>query len=70
MSGVPQGSVFESIFFILYTSELFHILETTLLGYADNSNLMAAVPYQGVRVAVGEFLIRDFGRVCEYCDLW
>ena len=30
---------------------------------------MAVVPSPGVRVAVAEFLIRDLGRVSEWCDL-
>ena len=30
---------------------------------------MAVVPFPGVRVAVGESLIRDLGRVGEWCDL-
>ena len=31
---------------------------------------MAVVPSPGVRVTVAEFLIRDLGRVSEWCDLW
>ena len=31
---------------------------------------MAVVPSPGVRVTVVESLIRDFGRVSEWCDLW
>ena len=31
---------------------------------------MAVVPFPGVRVAVAESLIRDLGRVSEWCDLW
>ena len=53
-----------------YTSELFSILENKLIGYADVSTLMAVVPLPGVRVAVAESLIRDLGRVSEWCDLW
>ena len=54
---------------LLYTSEPFSILESTLIGYADDSTLMAVVPSLGVRVAVAESLIRDLGRVSEWCDL-
>ena len=69
VSGVPQGSV-GPLLFLMYTSELFSILENKLIGYADDSTLMAVVPSPGVRVAVAEFLIRDLGRVSEWCDLW
>ena len=41
-----------------------------LIGYADDSTLMAVMPSPGGRVAVAESLIRDLGRVSEGCDLW
>ena len=69
-SGVPQGSVLGPLLFLLlYTSELFYIVENKLIGYADDSTLMAIVPSPCVRVAVAESLIRDLGRVSEWCDL-
>ena len=70
VSGVAQGSVLGPLLFLLYTSELFSILENSLIGYADDSTLMAVVPSAGVRIAVAESLIRDRGRVSEWCDLW
>ena len=70
VSGVPQGSVLSLLLFLLYTSELFSILENNLIDYADDSTLMAVVPSQGVRVAVAESLIHDLFRVSEWCDLW
>ena len=66
VSGVPQRSVL----YLLCTLELFSILEKKLIGYADDSTLMAVVPSPGVRVAVAESLICDFGWVSEWCDLW
>ena len=59
VSGVPQGSVVIPLLLLLYTSELFSILENKLIGYAGDSTLMAVVPSPGVRVAVAESLIRD-----------
>ena len=48
-SGVPlqQGCVLDSQLFLLYTTELFSIVENKLYGYADDSTLVAAVPSPG-----------------------
>ena len=70
VSGVPQGSVFGQLLFLLHTSELFSILENKLFGYYDDSTLMAVVPSLGARVTVAESLNRDLVRVNAWCDLW
>ena len=49
VSGVPQGSVWGQLLFLLYTSELFSLLENKLIDYADDSTLMAVVPSPGDR---------------------
>ena len=46
VSGVKQASVLVPLLFLLYTSELFSILENNLISYADDSTLMAVVPSQ------------------------
>ena len=62
---VPQESVLGLQLFLLYTAELFSIMEKKLYGYADDSTLVAVVPSPGERVAVSESMKRDqTGLVC------
>ena len=56
---MPQGSDFGPLLFLLYTSELFSILENKLIVYADDSTLIAVVTSSGVRVTLPESVIRD-----------
>ena len=58
------------LLFLLYTSKLFSILENKLIGYADDSTLIAVVPSPGLRVAVAKSLSHDLVMVSEWCDLW
>ena len=67
---VSQGSVLGPLLFLLYTSELFSILENKLISYADDSTSMAVVSSPGVRVKVAESFIHDLGRVSKWSDPW
>ena len=46
-SAVPQGSNLGPMLFLLYTAEIFFILEAKLYFYADDSSLVAVVPSSG-----------------------
>ena len=70
VSGAPLGSVLGPLLFLVYTSELFSILENKLYSYADDSTLIAVVPSPRLRVAVAESLSRDHVKVSEWCDHW
>ena len=70
VSGVPQASVLGPLLFFLYSSELFSILENKVIGYADDSTLIAVVPSPSIRVTVAESLSRNLVKVNEWCDLW
>ena len=70
VSGVPQGSVLRMQLFILYSAELFSIVENKLYGYVDDSTLVAVVPSPGERVAVSESMNRDLNRVSVWFNLW
>ena len=58
-----------TLLFLLYTSEVFSILENKLIGYADDSAIIAVVLSPGLRVAVAESLSPDFVNVNGWCDL-
>ena len=70
VSGVLLGSVLGPLLFLLYTSDLFSIMENKLIGYDDDSTLIAVEPSTGVRVTVAESLNRGLVKVSEWCDLW
>ena len=58
VSGVPQGSVLGSLLLILYTSEMFELVESRLYAYADDSTLLAVVRKPADRPAVAASLNR------------
>ena len=69
VSGVTQGIVLSPLLFLLYTSELFSILENKLIGYADDSTLIAVVPSPVFRVTLADSLSSVLVKVSEWCNL-
>ena len=61
MSGVPKGSVLGPILFVLYTSDLSHVVDSQVYCYADDTTLVAAV---------GDVLNDDLSKVVDWCERW
>ena len=53
VSGVPQGSVFGPILFVLCTSDLSHVVDSQVHCYADDATLVAPVQRPSLRAALG-----------------
>ena len=43
VSGVPQGSVIGPLLFVVYTRDLFDVVENMMFNYADDSTLVAVI---------------------------
>ena len=65
VSGVPQSRTGAIIVPHLRLGA-FPILENKLIGFADDSTLMAVVPSPGVRSTVAESLIRGLGSISDW----
>ena len=70
VSGVPQGSVLGPILFVIYTADLFEVVENRLVNYADDSTLYAIVKRPSSRLSVAESLNRDLARISDWCKQW
>ena len=68
MSGVPLVCVLGPLLFLLYTSELYPILENRPVGvgYINDSHFKTVLPFPGVRAAVAESLNCDLGNESEW----
>ena len=66
-SGVPQGGVLGPLLFILYSSEMFELVENRPYAYAEDSTLVEVVRKPPERPAVAPFLNRDMARFQEWC---
>ena len=70
ISGVPQGSVLGPLLCVLYTSEMFELVDKRLFAYADDSTLLTVVRKLADRSSVAASLHRDLARIQEWCNLW
>ena len=64
------NNINEPLLFILYTSEMFELMENRLYAYADDSTLLAVVRKPADRPAVAASLNRDMARIQEWCNHW
>ena len=70
VSVLPQGSESGPLQFILYSSEMFELVENRLYAYADDSTLLAFVRKPADRTAAVASLNRNLARIQEWCNHW
>ena len=70
VSGMPQGSVLGPLLFVLYTSEMFELVDNRLYAYDDDSILLAVVRKPADRPAVAASLNRELAMIQESCNYW
>ena len=68
VSGVPQGSVLGPILFVLYISDLSHVVDSQVYCYEDDATLVAPVQRPSLRAAVGDVLNDDLAKVVDWCE--
>ena len=68
--GVPQVSVLGPLLFILYTREIFEMIENRIIVYAHDFTLLAVVHKPADRPAVVASLNRDLAIIHEWCNHW
>ena len=68
VSGELQESVLGPPLFILYTSEMFELVENRLYTNADDTTLLAVVCKSADRPAFAASFNRDFARIQELCN--
>ena len=67
---MPQGSVLGPILFILFTADMWSIVENNFIAYADDASLFASIPSPADRISVSAALNSDLARIVEWCRVW
>ena len=70
VSGVPQGSVLGPLLFVIYTADLFDVVENRLVNYADDSTLFSICNRPSDREYVAQSINRDLEQISLWCDRW
>ena len=70
VSGVSQSSVLRPLLLIFYISELFHIVENHIMGYAQDTMIYAVIPRLLSRPQVMEKLNQNLGAIHSRCFKW
>ena len=70
VSGVPQGSVLGPILFIIFTSDMWNLVQNNLIAYADDATLFASIRRPADRAMVNASLNSDLAIIVDWCRIW
>ena len=70
MSGVPQGSVLGPLLFILFTADMWNVVENNFIAYADDATLFSSIDSPADRISVSAALNRDLANIVDWCRIW
>ena len=67
---MPQISILGPLLFVLYTSQLFHIVNNHMVNHADDTAIYAFIPRPLSRHQVIESLNQDLVAIHSWCLKW